>query len=97
MTRVTLTPRAQRDLDEIWDYTEANWGTAQAESYTRQLWQAIQTVAANPATGRACPEIRAGYRKYAAGSHVVFYRTSDAGIDIVRILHQRMDYGQHLN
>lgn len=37
MTAVALSPRAQRDLDEIWNYTEAHWGTEQAETYTRQL------------------------------------------------------------
>jgi plasmid stabilization system protein ParE len=33
-----LTPRAQRDLAEIWDYTAERWGLDQAETYTRQLW-----------------------------------------------------------
>ena len=97
MTRIALTPRAQRDLDEIWNYTEAKWGAAQAGVYTGQLWQAIETVAAYPAAGRACDDIRATYRKYAVGSHVVFYRTGDGGVDIVRILHRRMDFGRHLN
>ena len=36
------------------------------------------------------------YRKYGAGSHVLFYRSVKAGIDIVRILHGRMDFEQHL-
>ena len=31
-----LTPRAQTDLDEIWDYTVDRWGFDQAETYTRQ-------------------------------------------------------------
>ena len=97
MTRIALSPRARQDLDEIWDHTDATWGPEQAEAYTRQLWQAIETVAARPTVGRACPEIRAGYRKFAAGSHILFYRTSNEGTDVVRILHQRMDFGRHLN
>jgi plasmid stabilization system protein ParE len=28
-----LSPRAQRDMVEIWDYTAENWGDDQAESY----------------------------------------------------------------
>ena len=33
---------------------------------------------------------------YPAGSHVLFYRNVKAGIDIVRILHSRMDFERHL-
>jgi toxin ParE1/3/4 len=46
--------------------------------------------------GRACPEIRRGYHKYRAGSHVLFYRLIDGGIEVVRILHEQMDFGRHL-
>jgi toxin ParE1/3/4 len=94
--RYTLSPRAQGDLDEIWTYTVNRWGTEQAEFYIRQIGRNIETVAAQPVIGRACPEVRAGYYKYPSGSHVLFYRLMDGGIDIVRILHERMDFGRHL-
>jgi toxin ParE1/3/4 len=33
----------------------------------------------------------------AAGSHTLFYRVTAEGlIDVVRVLHQRMDVGRHL-
>ena len=91
-----LTPRAQADLDEIWDYTADRWGLDQAETYTRQLWKNIQAVAQRPSLGRECDEVRAGYRQYPSSSHVLFYRLTHAGIDIVRILHERMDYQRHI-
>jgi toxin ParE1/3/4 len=96
MRRYTLSPRAQSDLEEIWDYTAARWSADQAEAYLRQIKAAIETVAADPRRGRACDEVRAGYRKHSAGSHVLFYRTTTDGVDIVRILHQRMDFERHL-
>jgi hypothetical protein len=34
-----LSPRAQADLDDIWDYTADRWGLDQAETYTRDIWQ----------------------------------------------------------
>ncbi|MBV9775965.1 MAG: type II toxin-antitoxin system RelE/ParE family toxin [Acetobacteraceae bacterium] len=41
--------------------------------------------------------IRPGYRKLAVASHFLFYRVTEAGmIDVVRILHQRMDIAAHL-
>ena len=60
MGRYTLPPLAQRDPDKIWNYTAQRWSIDQAEIYTRQLGQHIETVAAQPEIGRACPEVRAG-------------------------------------
>lgn len=94
--RFVLTPRAQADIDEIWDYTADRWGLDQAETYTRQLSKDIQTVADSPSLGRECNEVRPGYRQYPSGSHVLFYRVTGSGIDVVRILHERMDYERHI-
>lgn len=48
--------------------------------------------------GRACDEVRAGYRKHAVGSHTLYYRNASADvIDVVRILDQRMDVDRHLD
>ena len=69
--RYVLSPRAQADLDDIWDYTADRWGLDQAETYTRDLWQRIEAVAARPAMGQECSDIRAGYYKISAGSHVL--------------------------
>jgi toxin ParE1/3/4 len=96
MTHNVLSPRAQRDIDEIWDYSASIWGVQQAEVYVRQIRRAVEIVAEDPYRGRSCDNIRAGYRKYPAGSHFVFYRVVEGGIDVVRILHQRMDFDQHL-
>jgi toxin ParE1/3/4 len=96
MSRYTLTPRARSDLEEIWDYTAARWSINQAEVYLRQIKAAIEVIAADPRRGGICNDVRAGYRKYPAGSHLLFYRTTPHGIDIVRILHQRMDFERHL-
>lgn len=95
--RYLLSPAAQADLEQIWDYTHDRWGVDQAEDYLRELQRAINRIAANPWIGRACDEIRPGYRKLAAGSHTLFYRvTAEDVIDVVRILHQRMDVDRHL-
>lgn len=96
-SRYVLSPAAQIDLEQIWDYTHDRWGVDQAERYLRAVQHGIERAAANPRIGRACDEIRPGYRKLAAGSHILFYRVTDAGIiDVVRILHQRMDVDRHL-
>ena len=37
MAGYALSPAAQADLSEIWDYTAEHWGEAQAERYTRRI------------------------------------------------------------
>lgn len=91
-----LSPRAQADLDEIWDFTAATWGETQAVRYARVLQQAVEAAAADPRLGRPADDIRPGYFRCPAGSHVLFFRLTGTGIDVVRILHKRMDFGRHL-
>lgn len=95
MKRFILSPRAKADLDDIWDYTATNWNIDQAEIYLRQIQHSIEAIAHNPRLGRSCDEIRPGYRKHPAGAHVLFYRLTDASVDVVRILHGRMDFSDH--
>jgi toxin ParE1/3/4 len=96
MKDYVLSPRAQKDIDDIWEYTVAHWNVRQAEIYLHQIQRAIDTVAAEPNIARACDDIRPGYWKYPAGSHVIFFRITDKGINVVRILHSRMDFERHL-
>jgi toxin ParE1/3/4 len=70
-------------------------GPDQAELYLREIGQRVEAVAAQPTIGRACPELRAGYYRYPSGSHVLFYRVTSEGIDIVRVLHERIDFSRH--
>lgn len=97
MSGYLLSPAARSDLEDIWNYTLQRWDAIAAEDYLRQIQRVIERAAANPEIGRPCDEIRPGYRKLAAGSHVLFYRlTANDLIDVVRILHQRMDVDRHL-
>ena len=94
--RLELTPKARRDIDDIWERSFERHGAAQAETYIRGVERAMQTIAEDPRRGRPCDEIRSGYRKFAVGSHMLFFRVADGAIVIVRILHQRMDFERHL-
>jgi toxin ParE1/3/4 len=94
--RYYLYPRARTDLDQVWSYSVKNWGDERAELYLRELQKALEMLAAHPRLGRACDDIRPGYFKMPVGSHVVFYKLGQARIDVVRILHGRMDFDRHL-
>lgn len=94
--RWALSRKAAADLEAIWDYTARRWNEDQAERYLRLLQNGIQTLAADPLLGGSCEELRAGYRKLLVGTHVMFYRIDRDRIEIVRILHARMDFARHL-
>lgn len=93
-----LSPMAVADLSDIWDYTEREWGQKQAERYVLNIRDACENLASGHQKGRSAEHIRAGYRRQIVGAHVLFFRlTVDGFIDIVRILHQRMDLATHLD
>lgn len=91
-----LSPAAHRDLSSIWDYTVERWDARQAEIYVLEIRSAIERIAEQPERGRAIDDIRTGYRRYAIGTHLIFFTESDDGVDVIRILHQRMDPTRHL-
>ena len=96
MSILRLTPAAKRDFSSIWDYTQERWGVDQAETYADELHHAMERIAARPERGRRRDEVGEGYRCFSTGSHLIFYRESAIGIDVVRILHRRMDPERHL-
>lgn len=96
MTTYRLTPAAQSDLSTIWDFTTERWDRDRAERYISEIRAAIERIAADPRLGLRCDEIRQGYRRYGIGSHLIFYVDREDGVDVIRILHQRMDPTRHL-
>lgn len=73
-----------------------NFGEAQTKLYLEQLRQAMQSAADKPLNGLARSDIKPGYYSKSLNSHVIFYRKNNTYIDIIDVLHQRMDYIKHL-
>ncbi len=96
MAGYALSPAARADIEGIWDYTLRHWGEAQAERYTWNIRDACEALGNGTLSGRSAEDIRAGYRKAAVGSHVMFYRMREDVVEIVRILHRSMDVGRHI-
>lgn len=98
MPSFTLTNMAKADLKEIARFTQNRWGREQRNLYLQMLDISFQQLAANPLKGKDCSDIRIGYRKLNAGSHVIFYRqTLVDTIEIVRVLHGHMDIETRLS
>ena len=94
MGRFILRPDAAADLDGIWDYSVERWGVMRSIRYVSEIRSAIEAATANPGRGRPCDI--AGLFKMRAGSHLIIYSIQNDGIDVLRVLHQRMDLARHL-
>lgn len=87
-----LTREARQDLKLIAIYTEKRWGRDQRYLYLKQFDDSFHFLARNPAAGKNCEALKAGFKKFPHGSHLIFYRqNTENKILIVRILHKNMD------
>ena len=53
MKRLEFTPRARRDLEEIWEYSFEQFGLDKADAYLRTIQRAVATVTEGPRRGLA--------------------------------------------
>jgi len=96
--KLKISQKAQEDLINIWEYTYKNWSLIQADRYYQIIINCINEVRKQPDLGKNYGFIRNGYRANKVKSHIVFYRlTSEDEIEIIRILHQRMDLKNRLS
>lgn len=103
--RVRLGGAAELDFANILKWTTENFGPRQSRIYRDTLVQAIAELANGPdvAGSRARDEIMRGLhtlhvaRHGRRGSHFLMYRVATkTTIEIVRILHDRMDLQRHI-
>jgi toxin ParE1/3/4 len=66
-----LTPRAERDLEDIWTYTSEQWSAEQAEKYVAALLDAMELIADKPSLGRSADSVRPGYLRRNVAAHVI--------------------------
>ena len=96
MADYQLTEAAAGDLEGIARHSTQQWGFPRAEAYVLALHRALEMLAAYPEAGRDVGALRAGYLRFEHERHSIFYRKTDTGILVVRVLHQRMQPKRHL-
>ncbi len=85
--------KAKLDLIGIWEFTKEKWSEEQADKYYQIIIDKFLEICSKPDLGKNYDDLRSGYRGAIVKSHIVFYRTSNQNtIEIIRVLHQRMDY-----
>lgn len=90
--RFRVSPRARRDLFEIWQYTCDEWGKEQADRYLRQINTSFGAIADNPEMYRERTEIVPAMRLCRVGSHVVIFHSPSDRVEIIRVVHGRRNW-----
>ena len=95
MSSYRLSLLAEEDLFKIISLTIESWGNEQAKVYAQSIESALLKLALYPNFGRERNEVYSGARSFPVEKHIVFYQVSENGIEVARILHQRMDLSKH--
>ena len=92
MAKVILRQKAIDDLNYIWDYTFEKWSEKQADKYYTTIKLTCNAIGQNPEVGKEYDGISNNLLGLKSGKHIIFYKSiSDERIEVVRILHERMD------
>ncbi|MEJ7730218.1 MAG: type II toxin-antitoxin system RelE/ParE family toxin [Polyangiaceae bacterium] len=103
MAQLIRSPRAKRDIVEVLEFTKERWGRAHALEYGELIRQALRAIADDPKRGKSRDDVLSGALAYhikqrgRPARHIIFYRIGSAGaVEVVRVLHDAMDFEQHL-
>lgn len=92
-----ITKKAVADLEEIWLNTVEKWSIEQADRYYNLIIDEISFICKNNNAGKSMAHVRKGYRASKVKSRLIFYRVLDNKMEVIRILHERMDIENRLN
>jgi toxin ParE1/3/4 len=89
--RLVWSADADNDLTSIWRSGAEQWSDEIAESHLFEIECACERLLHDPLLGKARDDLLAGLRSIPMRPHVIYYQISKLGIEIVRVLHQRME------
>jgi toxin ParE1/3/4 len=85
MPRIIVSPLAQADIDEIWDYI-ARDSRVNADRFVDRIEQRFGLLAANPRLGVARDDLRPSLRRFRHARYLIYYRFIPGGIEVVRVV-----------
>ena len=92
-----LRPLAEVDIEAIADYTAANWGQTQALRYLNELRAGFDQLCIDTWRGSPVFDRHDSMLRYRVGGQIVVFGREGAAVDIVRVLHERMDIDSQLD
>lgn len=90
MRKCEFTKRAASDLEEIHDFIARN-SPKIAGRFIEKIRKTCRSLAESPGMGRKRKELFPGIRSFPIGNYVIFYRTAERGIEVVRVLSSYRD------
>ena len=97
MPEYIISEKALEDINNIWIYTAENWSVEQADRYYNLIIDEIEYIVDNLDMALDFGKIRKSYRYSKVKSHLIFFKKDKANkIEVVRILHERMDIENRL-
>lgn len=98
MAKVIFRQEAIDDLNDIWVYTLDEWSEKQADKYYTAIEFACKQIGKTPELGKEYDGISKNLLGLRTGKHIIFYQViSKDRIEVVRILHERMDLKNRLD
>ena len=94
--QIILSEETKRDLEDIWHTTAHRWSIDQANKYYELLEEGINQLSKTPELGRVLHEVSEEYRIYKVKSHLIIYSLEGRRLEILRILHERMEKKRHI-
>ena len=92
-----ISKKAVSDLEVIWLYATEKWSVEQADRYYNLIIDEINYICKKSNSGKSMEHVRKGYRVSKVKSHLIFYRVKHDAIEVIRILHERMDIENRIN
>ncbi len=90
-----LTPLAENDLDETWDYVSESFGFDVADSVLEALHRAFQLLAENPEIGHTKEEIAPRpYSFWPVGPSLIAFRSDVRPVQIIRVVRAERDWSR---
>jgi toxin ParE1/3/4 len=92
MGRYTISDNAAADLATLWDsYIDRGGAETNADRLVSRLFETFQNLADFPEIGTRRAYLPAGYLALPYQEHMIFYRKSEEGVDILQVLYGGMD------
>lgn len=98
MFNYIISEKALEDINKIWIYTAENWSLEQADRYYNLIFDEIEFISQNFEMAKDFGSFRRTYRYSKVKSHLVFFKKNKYNeIEVIRVLHERMDILNKLN
>ena len=99
MKKLHLSLSAEADIQSIFSYTLETWGELQFEKYVQIIDEALELITSehNHPLIRQREDLFPECQSIKAGHHVIFFRLHNKTIEVIRVLHQKMDIPSYFN